>query len=177
MYTAGTTGQPKGAILSQGASFWNVLNLNLPMDFTSKDRSLVVLPMFHIGGIGLFTLPMLYDGGTVVIQRTFDPVQTLTLLKQEDITLFFGVPAIFLLLIQHPDFEAAALNHVRVVMSGGAPLPVSLVRQYHEADCAPAGIRHERSGTQHRHPGKELALRESRVHRQTRLSSGCPHRR
>jgi len=136
MYTAGTTGKPKGAVLSQGASFWNVLNLNLPMDFSSKDRNLVVLPMFHIGGIGLFTLPMLYDGGTVVIQRTFDPVQTLALLKQEDITLFFGVPAIFLALIQQPDFDAAAFNHVRVVMSGGAPLPVSLVRQYHEAGIA-----------------------------------------
>jgi fatty-acyl-CoA synthase len=133
MYTAGTTGQPKGAILSQGASFWNVLNLNLPMDFTSKDRNLVVLPMFHIGGIGLFTLPMLYDGGTVVIQRTFDPVQTLTLLKQEDITLFFGVPAIFLALIQPPEFNAAAFKNVRVVMSGGAPLPVSLVEQYRKA--------------------------------------------
>lgn len=136
MYTAGTTGQPKGALLSQGASFWNALNLNLAMDFTSGDRNLLVLPMFHIGGIGLFTLPMIYDGGTVVIQRTFDPVQTLTLLKQEDITLFFGVPAIFLALIQHPDFDAAAFNHVRVVMSGGAPLPVSLVRQYHEAGIA-----------------------------------------
>jgi len=136
MYTAGTTGQPKGAILSQGASFWNVLNLNLAMDFTSQDRNLVVLPMFHIGGIGLFTLPMLYDGGTVVIQPTFDPVQTLTLLKQEDITLFFGVPAIFLALIQHPEFDAAAFSRVRVAMSGGAPLPVSLVRQYHEVGIA-----------------------------------------
>lgn len=133
MYTAGTTGQPKGAILSQGASFWNVLNLNLAMDFTSKDRNLVVLPMFHIGGIGLFTLPMLYIGGTVVVQRTFDPVQTLALLREEAITLFFGVPAIFLALIQHPDFNAAALKGVRIVMSGGAPLPVSLVKQYDEA--------------------------------------------
>jgi len=136
MYTAGTTGQPKGAILSQGASFWNVLNLNQAMDFTSQDRNLVVLPMFHIGGIGLFTLPMLYDGGTVIIQPAFDPVQTLTLLKQEDITLFFGVPAIFLALIQHPQFDAAAFSRVRVVMSGGAPLPASLVRQYHEAGIA-----------------------------------------
>jgi fatty-acyl-CoA synthase len=136
MYTAGTTGKPKGAILSQGASFWNALNLNLAMDFTSGDRNLLVLPMFHIGGIGLFTLPMLYDGGTVVIQRTFDPVQTLALLKQEKITLFFGVPAIFLTLIQHPEFKAEAFKSVRVVMSGGAPLPVSLVEQYHEAGIA-----------------------------------------
>ncbi|MGB5748234.1 MAG: long-chain fatty acid--CoA ligase [Desulfobacterales bacterium] len=133
MYTAGTTGQPKGAILTQGASFWNVLNLNLSMDFTSIDRNLVVLPMFHIGGIGLFTLPMIYDGGTVVIQRTFDPVKTLALLTEEKISLFFGVPAIFLALIQHPAFKAEAFETVRVVMSGGAPLPVSLVEQYYTA--------------------------------------------
>jgi fatty-acyl-CoA synthase len=133
MYTAGTTGKPKGALLSQGASFWNALNLNLAMDFTASDRNLLVLPMFHIGGIGLFTLPMIYDGGTVVIQRTFDPVKTLALLREENITLFFGVPAIFLALIQHPEFKAEAFKSVRVVMSGGAPLPASLVEQYHQA--------------------------------------------
>jgi fatty-acyl-CoA synthase len=132
MYTAGTTGKPKGAVLSQGASFWNVLNLNLALDFTSSDRNLLVLPMFHIGGIGLFTLPMFYDGGTVVIQRTFDPAKTLALLKEERITLFFGVPAVFLALIQHPEFSADAFKTVRLVMSGGASLPISLVKQYHE---------------------------------------------
>jgi len=133
MYTAGTTGKPKGAVLSQGAGFWNAVNLILSMDFTSSDRDLAVLPMFHIGGIGLFTLPMLYVGGTVIIQRTFDPAETLKLLKNEEITLFFGVAAIFLFLIQHPDFRAEAFENVRMVMSGGAPLPVSLVHQYHEA--------------------------------------------
>ncbi len=132
MYTAGTTGRPKGAVLSQGASFWNATNLTLDMNFTQNDRNLSVLPMFHIGGIGLFTLPMLYMGGTVVIQRTFDPGETLSLLKKEKITLFFGVAAIFLFLIQHSDFTSEAFENVRVVMSGGAPLPESLVRQYHE---------------------------------------------
>ncbi len=133
MYTAGTTGQPKGAVLSQGAGMWNALNLNLALDFTSNDRNLLVLPMFHIGGIGLFTLPMLYVGATVVIQRTFDPVKTLDLLKNEQITLFFGVPAIFLALIQHSGFNSDAFARTRVVMSGGAPLPVNLVKQYHDA--------------------------------------------
>ena len=132
MYTAGTTGKPKGAVLSQSASFWNALNLEA-IDFTSRDRDLLVLPMFHIGGIGLFTLPMLYHGATVVIMRAFDPAVCLNLLVQEKITLFFGVPAVFLFLIQHPDFSAEAFKEVRLVMSGGAPLPVSLVRQYHEA--------------------------------------------
>jgi fatty-acyl-CoA synthase len=133
MYTAGTTGRPKGAVLTQGASFWNAINLEMDLYFTPLDRDLLVLPMFHIGGIGLFTLPTIYAGGTVVIQRTFEPAETLRLLKEEDITLFFGVPAVFLFLIQHPDFQPEAFAKARVVMSGGAPLPVSLVKQYHEA--------------------------------------------
>ncbi len=130
MYTAGTTGQPKGAVLTQGASFWNAVNLTVAMGFSADDRNLAVLPMFHIGGIGLFTLPMLYMGGTVIIQQTFEPAQTLELLETEGITLFFGVAAIFLFLIQHPGFKRSAFEKVRVVMSGGAPLPVSLVQQY-----------------------------------------------
>jgi len=133
MYTAGTTGRPKGAVLSQGASFYNALNLMLDMNFSPEDRNLSVLPMFHIGGIGLFTLPILYAGGTVVIQRVFEPAQTLRLLKDEKISLFFGVAAVFLFLIQHPDFDAEAFARTRIVMSGGAPLPISLVKQYHAA--------------------------------------------
>jgi fatty-acyl-CoA synthase len=133
MYTAGTTGRPKGAVLTQGASFWNAINLEMDMHFTPQDRDLLVLPMFHIGGIGLFTLPMFHVGGTVVIQRTFEPSETIRLLKEENITLFFGVPAVFLFLIQHPNFRPEGFAGARVVMSGGAPLPVSLVKQYHEA--------------------------------------------
>ncbi len=133
MYTAGTTGSPKGAILSQGASFWNAINLTLALDFTSKDRDVVALPMFHIGGLGLFTLPMLYVGATVIIQRVFDAAVTLRLLTEEKASLFFGVPAIFLFLIQHSDFSSGVFQDVRLVMSGGAPLPVSLVQRYQEA--------------------------------------------
>ncbi|RJX34946.1 MAG: o-succinylbenzoate--CoA ligase [Desulfarculus sp.] len=131
MYTAGTTGKPKGAVLSQANCLWNALSLQVDLEFTSADRNLVALPMFHIGGIGLFTLPMLYVGGTVVIQRVFDPAETIRLLKEEGITLSLVVPAIHLFLIQSPAFDASAFAKLRVWMSGGAPLPVSLVEQYH----------------------------------------------
>ena len=132
MYTAGTTGLPKGAVLTQDCSFWNAVNLELDMGFAPMDRDLLVLPMFHIGGIGLFTLPMIHVGGTVIIQRTFDAGETLRLLKEEGVTLFFGVPAVFLFLAQHPAFSAEVFRNVRLVMSGGAPLPVSLIRRYHD---------------------------------------------
>jgi fatty-acyl-CoA synthase len=133
MYTAGTTGRPKGAVLSQGASFYNALNMSLCVDLTSRDRTLTVLPMFHIGGIGLYTLPTLFQGGTVVIQRSFDPGVTFRLIGEEKIDVLFGVPAIFLFLIQNPGFKCGEMARLRSVMSGGAPLPVSLVHQYKEA--------------------------------------------
>lgn len=130
MYTAGTTGKPKGAVLLQASAFFNALNLNIALDFSEKDRNLLTLPMFHIGGIGLFTLPMLYKGGTIVIQKTFDPLVSLNQFQNEKITLFFGVPAMFLAMIQHPEFNPEKFKSARVVMCGGAPLPTSLVLQY-----------------------------------------------
>jgi len=133
MYTAGTTGRPKGAILTQATAFWNSVNLLIDLGFRSEDRNLVVLPMFHIGGIGLFTLPMLHLGATVVIQRTFDPAETFRLIRDERVTLFFGVPAVFQMLAGRPEFTAGGLNGVRLIMSGGAPLPISLIEAYDRA--------------------------------------------
>ncbi len=130
MYTAGTTGKPKGAVLTQGASFWNAVNCISAMSITADDRDLNVLPMFHIGGIGLFTLPVFYMGGTVLLLRTFDPAKALNIIKKEKVSIFFGVPAIFLFLANQPDFQC--MKDVRVVMCGGAPLPVSLIKLYEE---------------------------------------------
>lgn len=132
VYTAGTTGHPKGAVLTQGNCLYNALNFQVDLEFSSRDRDLVALPMFHIGGIGLFTLPMLYAGGTVVIQRTFDPAEMIRLFDEEKITVCLLVPAMYLFLIQSPAFDPAPLARTRVLMCGGAPLPVSLVEQYHQ---------------------------------------------
>jgi fatty-acyl-CoA synthase len=133
MYTAGTTGRPKGAILTQATAFWNSVNLLVDLGFTAADKNLVVLPMFHIGGIGLFTLPMLHIGAAVIIQRTFDPAETFRLIADEKVTLFFGVPAVFQMLAQQPRFTDGGFNGVRLIMSGGAPLPISLIETYDRA--------------------------------------------
>ncbi|MCF8033125.1 MAG: long-chain fatty acid--CoA ligase [Desulfarculaceae bacterium] len=132
VYTSGTTGKPKGAMLSQANSQWNALNQHVDLEFTRADRELVVLPMFHIGGIGLFTLALLYVGASVVVQRAFDPAQIMRRLVREKITIFFGVPAMFLLMIQSPEFDPAAFEKVRMVFCGGAPLPPALIDQYQE---------------------------------------------
>ncbi len=132
VYTSGTTGRPKGAVLSQANCLWNALNLHVDLEFTSQDRELVVLPMFHIGGIGLFTLALIYVGASVVVQRNFDPAQIMRRLRDEGITLFFAVPAMYLLMIQSPDFEPAAFKDVRMIFSGGSPLPPALIDQYQE---------------------------------------------
>ena len=93
-YTSGTTGKPKGAVLTQSNMYWNALNNILALDITSKDRSIVLLPLFHIGGIGLFAYPTLFVGGTIVIPGRFDPKKAIEMIEKHQVTIVMGVPSI-----------------------------------------------------------------------------------
>ena len=73
MYTSGTTGQPKGAIITHGMTFWNCVNLGGPAYISPSTVLLTVLPLFHTGGLNCYTNPVLHSGGTVLIMRAFDP--------------------------------------------------------------------------------------------------------
>ncbi len=129
LYTAGTTGRPKGVIQTFGMVFYNAVNIGIAIDLTSQDVTLNALPTFHTGGLNLYPNPTFHVAGTAIIQRTFDPAEALRLLS-ERATAFFGVPAMYLFMSQHPDFEKYDLSRVRSWACGGAPMPVHLLEWY-----------------------------------------------
>lgn len=131
-YTSGTTGRPKGAVLTQENMLWNALNNKIALDITSSDNCLVLLPLFHIGGIGLFAFPTLLSGGTITVPKRFTPKQTLEIIDEFKISLLMGVPTIFDALRKHQDFNHTELLSLRVLCSGGAPCPKELLSFYHE---------------------------------------------
>ncbi|HEX7323416.1 MAG TPA: long-chain fatty acid--CoA ligase [Mycobacterium sp.] len=132
MYTSGTTGRPKGAMLSHANLFWNNVNALLAFDTSQQDVSLVCAPLFHIGGLNVTTLLTLQKGGHIVLMPGFDPAQALELITRHRITTMFGVPAMFLFISQLPEFAAADLSSLRYLICGGAPVPETLIRLYGE---------------------------------------------
>ncbi len=132
MYTSGTTGQPKGAMLTHGNFLWNNINALLGYDTLADDRTLVVAPLFHIGGLNVTPLSAFLKGAMVVLERSFDPTRVLEEIPAHRITTMFGVPAMFLFMSQHPAFAEADLSSVRSFICGGAPVPEALIRLYGE---------------------------------------------
>jgi fatty-acyl-CoA synthase len=130
MYTSGTTGLPKGAIINHGMTFWNCVNLGGPAYISPSSVLLTVLPLFHTGGLNCYTNPVLHAGGTVLIMRQFDPALALKLISDpaQGINVFFGVPSIYQFMAQHPAFEAADFSRLIIGGVGGAPMPVPLLQ-------------------------------------------------
>jgi fatty-acyl-CoA synthase len=129
IFTGGTTGLPKAAQVSHRMIAWNTLNTVIH-DVTHNDIYLNVFPMFHTGGLFVYTLPQVIFGGTTILLRQFDPALVLELIEREKVTIFAGVPTMYQMMTQAPNWETANLTSLRFCTSGGAPLPVPLVKQY-----------------------------------------------
>ncbi|MFO7541162.1 MAG: long-chain fatty acid--CoA ligase, partial [Chloroflexota bacterium] len=131
IFTGGTTGRPKAAQISHRMIAWNTLNTVIH-DLHHDDIYLNVFPLFHTGGLFVYTLPQLILGGTIILTRQFDPVQVLDLIEQEGVTVFAAVPTMYQMLTQAANWPTADLSSLRFCTSGGAPLPVPLVKQFRD---------------------------------------------
>ncbi|MFF7757435.1 acyl-CoA synthetase [Streptomyces griseorubiginosus] len=132
MYTSGTTGRPKGAMLTHGNLTWNAINVLVDTDLIADERALVSAPLFHTAGLNMLALPVLLKGGTCVLVEAFDPDATFDLIEQHRITFMFGVPTMFEQVARHPRWPAADLSSLRILTCGGSPVSTPLIAAYQE---------------------------------------------
>jgi fatty-acyl-CoA synthase len=130
MYTSGTTGQAKGAMLTHGNIFWNNVNSMHCFALSDAERTLVCAPLFHIGGLNVTPLYAVERGGTIYLMRSFDPNGVLDAIERHGINSMFGVPAMFLFMSQTAGFAARDLSSLHLVVCGGAPVPEPLIELY-----------------------------------------------
>ncbi len=132
VFTGGTTGLPKGAVLSHGLVFWNSVNTIVSWGLRPDDIQPLLFPLFHTGGINVLLVPFFHLGASSIIMGDFDPEETLRVIEREKCSIVVGVPTIFNMISQSPNFKKANFEHVRVFISGGAPCPVAIMEKYWE---------------------------------------------
>jgi fatty-acyl-CoA synthase len=132
LYTSGTTGRPKGVITPHRMVAWNAYNTVVSWQLSEDDVSPIFTPLYHAGGLGAFLTPILLAGGTIVLHRDFDTAEVWRVIEEERCTVVLGVPTIWKMLADAPEFKTIDLSSVRCFFSGGAPLPRHLIDIYRE---------------------------------------------
>jgi fatty-acyl-CoA synthase len=130
VYTSGTTGRPKGAVLRQEALLWNGVMSQHMHGLTSDDHVLTVLPFFHVGGLNIQTTPALHHGATVTIHARFTPDTTLATIANERPTLTVLVPATIQAVSEHPAWAATDLSCLKAVSTGSSIVPPHLIARF-----------------------------------------------
>jgi fatty-acyl-CoA synthase len=136
VYTSGTTGTPKGALLTHANCFWTNVSFDRVAGVGGEDTVLQVLPQFHVGGWNVQPLLAWWKGATVVLEPTFEPGRAVRLIQEKRVTTMMGVPATYLFMAQEPGFAAADLWSLRRAVVGGAPMPEALLETWLERGVA-----------------------------------------
>ncbi|GAB2928503.1 long-chain fatty acid--CoA ligase [Rhodococcus aerolatus] len=136
MYTSGTTGRPKGAVLTHGNMTFNAVNQVMGLDLSPDERTLGLAPLFHIGGLNGTVNPTLMRGGCVVLVRGVDPPATLAVIVEQRVTSFFAVPTMLDAMSRLPAFAGADLTALRTIGAAGAPLPATTLRTWQDRGVA-----------------------------------------
>ncbi|MBW4094283.1 MAG: long-chain fatty acid--CoA ligase [Acidobacteria bacterium] len=132
LYTSGTTGRPKGAVLTHGNMIWNSLNVIVDYDVTSASKALMIAPMFHVASLGMGALPILLKGGTLVLQDRFEPAAVLAAVQRHAITSLSGVPTTYQMLAEHPDWASTDISSLQMLTCGGSAVPMRVLEAYEE---------------------------------------------
>lgn len=128
MYTSGTTGQPKGAMLTHTNLFWVSLHHNgLESGLSSRDRNIVVAPLFHVGGLAVYTLATVYWGGSNYVLETFAPKTWADAVEKYRVSTAFAVPTMWSAILASGELDTHDLSSMRVAISGGAPCPIPVI--------------------------------------------------
>ncbi|MFC8039040.1 o-succinylbenzoate--CoA ligase [Paenarthrobacter sp. NPDC057355] len=132
LYTSGTTGKPKGALLTHGNITWNCINTVVDMDLGRNDVALMISPLFHVASLDMGLLPMLLKGATVILESKFDPARVLDLVGRHKVTTLSGVPTTFQMLCDHAEWSAADLSSLDKLTCGGSAVPQRVLDAYEE---------------------------------------------
>jgi fatty-acyl-CoA synthase len=130
LYTSGTTGFPKGAVLTHANITWNCFNVLVDYDFLSTDVALMISPLFHVASLNMGLLPTLLKGGTVILEPRFDPGRALALIEKYRATSLSGVPTTFQMLCEHPDWAGADISSLKKLTCGGSAVPMRVLEAY-----------------------------------------------
>ncbi len=136
MYTSGTTGLPKGAVLTHRKTFFNCLNADIFFKLHFDDTMLIVLPLFHSGGLFIQAAPTIYKGASVVLHPKFDPLNVYQDIERYKVTKFLGVPTVYKALVNVPPDQRGDISSLEVCAGGGEKTTSDLFEQCKEAGLA-----------------------------------------
>ncbi|XVV13967.1 acyl-CoA synthetase [Actinoplanes sp. CA-131856] len=136
LYTSGTTGRPKGAVLTHANVIWNCFNLLVGVDVAGDEVTLIGAPLFHVAALNQCLLPTFLKGGVSVIMPKWNVDRCFDLIAEHRVTWMFGVTTMFAEVMRSPRWHGADLSSLRSLLAGGAPVPETLIHAYQERGLA-----------------------------------------